>query len=92
MKAYWGMELLFQALLTSALDSGEWLSSCFGRFTPRERTPRYPLDRRLGRFQRRSGRGGEAKNIQPRRESNTRTQNVQPVVQRGDTLTHRENK
>jgi hypothetical protein len=31
--------------LTSAIDGGEWPSSCPGRFTPGERAPRYPLDR-----------------------------------------------
>jgi len=39
-------------------------------FTPRalysqEKSPRYPLDMRLGELQSRSGRGGEEKNYQP---------------------------
>jgi hypothetical protein len=34
-------------------------------FTPREKSPWYPLHRRLGGPQRRSGRGGEEKNFQP---------------------------
>jgi hypothetical protein len=37
---------------------------------------------RLGGPQSRSGRGGEEKNSQPRRQSNPRTPIVQPVVQR----------
>jgi hypothetical protein len=47
-----------------------------------EKIPWYPLDRRLGGLQSRSGRGGEEKNSQPRRESNPRTPIVQPVAQR----------
>jgi hypothetical protein len=42
-------------------------------------SPWYPLDRRLGRPQSRSGRGGEEKNF---RESNPRTPIVQPIAQR----------
>jgi len=34
--------------LTSALDGREWSASRPGRFTPREKHPWYPLDRRLG--------------------------------------------
>jgi hypothetical protein len=51
--------------LTSALDGGEWLTSRPGRFTPQENSPWYPLDRRLGGPQSRSGGGGEEKNSQP---------------------------
>jgi hypothetical protein len=42
----------------------------------------YQLDRRLGGPQSRSGRGGEEKNSQPRRESNPRTPIVQSIAQR----------
>jgi hypothetical protein len=35
-----------------------------GRFTPKERATRYPLDSRLGGPQSRSGQGGEEKNSQ----------------------------
>jgi hypothetical protein len=42
--------------------------------------PRYPLDRRLGGPQSRSGHGGQEKNSQPRRESNPRTPIVQPIA------------
>jgi hypothetical protein len=52
--------------LTSALVADEWSASRPGRITPRERRPPwYPLDRRLGEPQSRSGRGGEQKNSQP---------------------------
>jgi hypothetical protein len=33
------MEVYLHALLTSALDGGEWSASRCGRFTPRERAP-----------------------------------------------------
>jgi hypothetical protein len=49
---------------------------------PQGKSPWYPLDRRLGGPQSRSGRGGEEKNSQPRRESNPRTLIIQPVAQR----------
>jgi hypothetical protein len=47
-------------------------------FTPRPlylqgKSHQYPLDRKLGGPQSRSGRGGEEKNSQPCRESNPRT-------------------
>jgi hypothetical protein len=50
--------------LTSAADRGEGSSSRPGRFTPR-REPRYPLNRRLGGPQSRSGNLGEEKNLFP---------------------------
>jgi hypothetical protein len=31
---YEGAEVVLHALLTSALDGGEWFSSCCGRFSP----------------------------------------------------------
>jgi hypothetical protein len=37
MKAYWESGGIAHALLTSALDGGEWSASLPGRFTPRER-------------------------------------------------------
>jgi hypothetical protein len=48
---------------------------------PPGKDPLVSLDRRLGGPQSRSGRGGEEKNSQPRRESNPRTPIVQPVAQ-----------
>jgi hypothetical protein len=68
--------------LTSALDGGEWSASRHGRFIPQGKSLWYPLNRRLGGSQSRSGRGGEEKNSQPRRESNPRIPIVQPVAQR----------
>jgi hypothetical protein len=63
--------------LTSALGRGEWSASRSGRFTPRERAPRYPLDRRLGGPQNRSGRRGEE---QKPCTAGNRTRAVQPVA------------
>jgi hypothetical protein len=51
--------------LTSALDGGEWSASRPGRFTPWETAPWYPLYRRLGGPQSRSGSSGQEKNSQP---------------------------
>jgi hypothetical protein len=61
MKEYGGMDRHF---LTLELAGSEWLASRPGRFTPGER-PRYPLDRRLGGPQSRSGRRGEEKIVAP---------------------------
>jgi hypothetical protein len=52
---------------------------------PPGKSPWFPLDRRLGGPQSRSGHGGGKKKFpapSPRRESNPRTPIVQPVVQR----------
>jgi hypothetical protein len=49
---------------------------------PPGKSPWYPLDRRLGGPQSRSGYGGEEKNSQTPRESNPRTPIVQSVAQR----------
>jgi hypothetical protein len=65
MKAYWGVEMWLHASLTSALDGGELSPSRPGLFTPRERSPWYPLNRSLGGPRSRSGRGGEEKHFQP---------------------------
>jgi hypothetical protein len=82
MKTYCGVEVYFNAFLTSALDGGEWSASCPGRFTSRERDPgthriggwvgnRAVLDTVVKR-----------KIPSPRRVSNPRTLIVQPVAQR----------
>jgi hypothetical protein len=67
-----------------SLDLGtrwRWVDSFTPQpFYPQEKKPRYPLDRRLGGPQSRSGHGGEEKNSQPRRESNPSTPIVQPVA------------
>jgi hypothetical protein len=46
-KTYGGVDVHLHALLTSALDGGEWFASRPGRSTPGERDPplHYPLDR-----------------------------------------------
>jgi hypothetical protein len=57
---------MLYTFLISALDGGELSASRPGRFTPKKRASLwYPLDRRLGGPQSRSGRGGEEKNPQP---------------------------
>jgi hypothetical protein len=45
----------------SALVGGEWSTSHPGCFTRQGKSPRYPLDRRLGGPQSQSGRFGEEK-------------------------------
>jgi hypothetical protein len=47
--------------LNSTLDGGEWLASLYSQ----RKSPWYPLYRRVGGPQSRSGRGGEEKNSQP---------------------------
>jgi hypothetical protein len=59
------MEVQLQSFLTSAIDGGEWSASRTSRFTPRGKNPLYPLDRKLGGPQSRSGHGGEEKDFQP---------------------------
>jgi hypothetical protein len=65
MKAYWGVEVELHSFFD--LGTGwRWVVS----FTPRPlylqgKRPWYPLDRRLGGPQSRSGRDGEEKNSQP---------------------------
>jgi hypothetical protein len=50
---------------------------------PRLKSPLYPLDRKLGRAESRSGRGGEEKNSQPLQENEPPI--IQPVDQRYTT-------
>jgi hypothetical protein len=59
----WGSGGIAPPFLTSAVDGGEWSASRPGRFIARGRSPRYPLDRRLGGPQGQSGRCGEEKNL-----------------------------
>jgi hypothetical protein len=49
-----GVEVQLHSFLTLSLHCGEWLTSHPGHFTP-GKEPRYPLYRRLGRYQNRSG-------------------------------------
>jgi hypothetical protein len=65
MKVYGGVDVYIHTFLTLALAGGEWSASCPGRFTPWERAPHYPLDRRLGGPQSRSGGRGEEKILYP---------------------------
>jgi hypothetical protein len=65
MKAYWGVEVQLHPFFDLG-NRWRWLMS----FTPRPlypqgKSPWYPLDKRLGGPQSRSGRGGEEKNSQP---------------------------
>jgi hypothetical protein len=62
---FWEWQYSSTHSLNSAFNRSEWPDSRSGRFIPRERSPRYSLDRRLGGPQSRSGRGGEEKNSQP---------------------------
>jgi hypothetical protein len=82
MKTYWGSG----GIAPRILDLGtrwRWVVSFTPQpLYPRGKSPWYPLDRRLGGPQSRSGRGGEEKNSHSRRESNPRTPIVQPVAQR----------
>jgi hypothetical protein len=64
-KVYGGVEIQIHTFLTSTLHEGKGSSSSPGRFIPGKRMLWYPLDRRLGGPQSRSGRGGEEKNSQP---------------------------
>jgi hypothetical protein len=45
MKVYGGVHVYIHILLASAVVGGEWSASCPGRFTPEQKTPRYPLAR-----------------------------------------------
>jgi hypothetical protein len=73
----WESRGIAHPFLTSALDSGEWSVSRPERFTPGEKSPRYPLDRGLGEPQSQSGRYGEEKNLAP---AGNRTPAVQSVA------------
>jgi hypothetical protein len=67
MKTYGEMEVQFHAFLISALDKYEWSvqapTALFLEKLPPP--PRYPLHRRLGGPQSRSGRYGEEENLCP---------------------------
>jgi hypothetical protein len=65
---------------TSVLDGGEWSASRPGRALPPGKGPRYPLDRRLGGPQSRSGHRGYRKILCPRPGSNLDRPVVQSVV------------
>jgi hypothetical protein len=50
-----GAEVQLHSFLTSALDRGDWWTSCIDRFTP-GKEPKHQLNRRLGWFQNQFGR------------------------------------
>jgi hypothetical protein len=64
MKTYVGVDVQIHIFLASALVEVEWSVSLPGRFTPRQKSPLYLLDRRLAGPQGRYGRRGE-ENILP---------------------------
>jgi hypothetical protein len=64
-KAYGGVDVKIHVFWISALDAGDWTASRSGLITPGERAPRYPLDRKLGGPQSRSGQCGEEKILDP---------------------------
>jgi hypothetical protein len=66
MKMYGGVDVYIHIFLTSSLVGGEWSASCLGHCTP-GKSSWYPLDRRLGGPQSRSGRHGKEKILDPTR-------------------------
>jgi hypothetical protein len=83
MKACWGSEYIIPCII----DLGtrlRWVLSFMPRpLYPQGKSPWYPLDRRLGGTQRRSGRGGEEKNSHPL--PGLKPPIIQPVAQRCTT-------
>jgi hypothetical protein len=67
----WGNGGIAPPFPTSALDGGEWPSFTPRPLYPRGKSPRYPLDRRLGGPQSRSGCCGVERNLLPLPESNS---------------------
>jgi hypothetical protein len=65
MKAYGGVDVQIHIFLTAALVGGEWSASCPSHFTPRGKSPLYPLDRRFGGPKSQSGQHGEEKILDP---------------------------
>jgi hypothetical protein len=63
MKTYGGVNVKIHIFLTLALAGGEWSASHPSRFTPRGKSPRYPLDRRLGGLQSRFGQRRDETNL-----------------------------
>jgi len=60
-KTYGGMEVLPHIFLTLALGGNEWSASRPDRFTLREKSPHYPLDRGPSEPQGQPGHCGEEK-------------------------------
>jgi hypothetical protein len=59
MKTYWGSESIAPRVLNLDIDGSEWSASRTSGFTPGVTASQYPLERRLGGSQNRSGSGGE---------------------------------
>jgi hypothetical protein len=63
MKVYWGSGSIAPLILDLGTNGGDLSASRTCRINPPPgKEPRYPLDRKLGGTQNRSGRGGEEKN------------------------------
>jgi hypothetical protein len=82
MKSYWGSGGIVNAFLTSELVGGV-ISFTIRPLYPQGKGPWYLLDRSLGGTYRRSGRGGEEKNLQPL--PGLEPPIIQSVAQRYDT-------
>jgi hypothetical protein len=65
MKEYLGVEVQLHAFLIAEVGGGKLSASRPVRFYPQLKSSWYPLDRRLGRLQGRSGRCGDEKSPQP---------------------------
>jgi hypothetical protein len=61
--AWWERRYSLYSFSTSALDGGEWSESHTGHALPREKDSRYPLYRRLGETQSRTGHREYRKNL-----------------------------
>jgi hypothetical protein len=81
-KTHGGLGVKIHVLLTSELVRGIQSALCPDCFIPGETALRYPLDRRLGGPQKRSGRRGEEKNLAPTETLNSDPSAVQPVASR----------
>jgi hypothetical protein len=81
METFGGADVYIHVFLTSALVTGEWSASQPGCFTPLGKSPRCPLDRRLGGPQSQSGKRGEEK-ILDSTGTNSDLLVVQPVASR----------
>jgi hypothetical protein len=66
MRAYGEVDAYIRICLTSTLVGVEWSPTRPGRFTPRGKSPRYPLNRSLGGPQSRSGRFLIPPGLEPR--------------------------
>jgi hypothetical protein len=77
---YGGVAVLLHTLLTSALHGGNRSILRPVRFTPRGKSQRYLLDKRLVEPQSQYGRRGKEKYLLPCRESNSDSFTVHPAA------------